>query len=701
MSTHACCVLIIDSDLDELTHYQHAIQQAGMVVKTIPAIEFWSSYPQSGPFDLIVCSLPTLELAQVIPLARFRHTYPDVPLVVIVDSRQGNDIVFTPEHLDTIIRASIQKLVFKPFSSTELPHIIFDILQKHQNPHAPQYLTTLQRFTTLWQSLFTKFELPHLCQIAVDMIGSELGADKVAVFLWNDDKAALQMAAGTLACDALCTQQGSSLPALTDWLIQHPLPLLMNSKYRLPPELEHLDNDGQSGSALFVPLIHEGQLLGVIVATRTPTQAEYDEEDQEVLVLLARQISTAIEYTRRYTVTAASATRHRDLLRYATDAMFLLDTQGHHILDANLAAERLSGYSRVALLHLEPRALLTSAAPLTEDQVLSNQDQPLVPDLPPWLTQTYLVEKAGHSSDDGEEIEALLHTKSGYGLPVALTISRITCDDQPVVLVIARDISKRWRQSQQLVQSEKLAAIGRLVSSVAHEINNPLQAIHNSLHLLISRSLDNEKRQRYLVMTQEEVERLINIVRRVLETYRPSRDGMRPTDLHNLLHAVMALINQQLHDSGVRVVYDLYPGLPLVSGIGSHLKQVYMSLILNAIESMPDGGVLTIRSYVTSKADTEQTMSGDQAPSYPLNAQLYELVKKHDYAIIEFRDTGRGIPPDQITKIFEPFYTTRSDGLGLGLAISYGIVEQHQGKLTVSSIVGEGTTFRLYLPVAT
>lgn len=699
MSTHTRCVLIIDPDPDALTNYQQALQPVGLIVQTTQAVEALAPYPQPCPYDVVLLTLANC--TNLAPLEQLRCTYPDVPIVLIGAHEPADQPCFTSEHLSTVVQSDVQALLWKPLSSSDVDRTIRTILQKQQTARTQQTLATIQRLTSRWQVLFSHPDLHHLYQLTIELVVSELAADNVLLLLWNQDEAILRVAANSAA--SCCKAPGQQVPltgTLSGWVVQQHKPLLVNNDQPLPPELQHLADHSSLGSALVAPLLREGRLLGVIAAIRTPGQPQLGWLEHDVLLLLAEQVAAALDHLRHYTVTMASEARHRTLLRHATDAMLLLDAQGQHILDANLAAERLSGYSRVALLHLEPRALLTGHAPLYQEQPLTAEYDTLVLDPSLWVGATEVVDRPTRSAEEGEEIEALLHTKSGYGLPVSLSVSRITCDDEQFLLVVARDVSKRWRMAQQLIQTEKLAAVGRLVSSVAHEINNPLQAIYNSLHLLINRPLDDEKRQRYLVMAHEEVERMITIVRRLLDTYRPSREGMRPTDLHNLLHMVMSVLHQQLHESAVRVVYDLYPGLPLVSGISSQLKQVYMSVILNAIESMPEGGVLTVRSYVTSALATEPlTRNGHIAP-YATELKTGEPAPKPDAVVIEFSDTGRGIPPDQITKVFEPFYTTRSDGLGLGLAISYGIVEQHQGRLTVSSILGQGTTFSLYLPVA-
>ena len=226
-----------------------------------------------------------------------------------------------------------------------------------------------------------------------------------------------------------------------------------------------------------------------------------------------------------------------------------------------------------------------------------------------------------------------------------------------------------------LAQTEKLAGMGRLAASIAHEINNPLHAIYNSLHLLVNRPLSDDKRERYLGMAQEQAERLIALVQRMLNVYQPSRDGMRPTALHPILEHVLRTEGEQFERSGIVIERDWGEGLPRVMGIASHLKQVFQNLTLNAIEAMPQGGRLVVRT----RAVDERFGGASQAVS------------------VEFIDDGPGIPASEILTIFEPFYTTKSQGTGLGLPISYSIVEQHGGTLSVRSDQ-QRTTFRVTLP---
>ena len=235
------------------------------------------------------------------------------------------------------------------------------------------------------------------------------------------------------------------------------------------------------------------------------------------------------------------------------------------------------------------------------------------------------------------------------------------------------DFARELKRSQaQLVQAEKLAAMGRLAASIAHEINNPLQAIHNCLHLTLKKPLNEEKKTRYLGMAQEEVDRLITIVQRMLEFYRPSREGMAPTDVHAIIENVLALSSKRLQRGKITVTKKLASDLPNINAVSDQLKQVFLNLVINAIEAMPQGGELCIET---------------------------KLSEDGDGLSMAFTDTGVGLSEKEQENIFEPFFTTKATGTGLGLSVSYGIIERHGGRIEVQSELGKGATFTVYLPL--
>jgi two-component system NtrC family sensor kinase len=226
-----------------------------------------------------------------------------------------------------------------------------------------------------------------------------------------------------------------------------------------------------------------------------------------------------------------------------------------------------------------------------------------------------------------------------------------------------------------LIQAEKMAAVGRLTASIAHEINNPLQGLQNCLHLARRDELPQEKREEYLNMAEEELQRLMHTVQRMLDFYRPGAIDRSPANLNELLDKTLALLDKQLREANVEVKLKNVNNLPEVAVVANQIQQVFFNLVINAMEAMPEGGVLTIE------------------PRFGSNGEQEELVE------VLFSDTGIGIAPDTTESVFEPFYSSKDKGSGLGLSVSYGILTAHGGALELVPVKGKGASFRVVLPV--
>lgn len=234
-----------------------------------------------------------------------------------------------------------------------------------------------------------------------------------------------------------------------------------------------------------------------------------------------------------------------------------------------------------------------------------------------------------------------------------------------------RETVRRVEESQQaLIQAEKMATAGRLTASIAHEINNPLQAVQNCLHLAGREEFPAEKRQEYINLAEAELERLMATVQRMLGFYRPGGVDPQRLDVAELIRHVISLLAPQLEARGIRVTTGFSSRLPKILAVGSQLQQVFINLALNAYDAMPDGGELRISARPVK-----------------------------DMVEILFQDTGPGVPPDKRNFIFEPFVSTKEGGTGLGLSVSYGIVTANGGSLDLLPDRGPGACFRVLLPV--
>jgi signal transduction histidine kinase len=233
------------------------------------------------------------------------------------------------------------------------------------------------------------------------------------------------------------------------------------------------------------------------------------------------------------------------------------------------------------------------------------------------------------------------------------------------------EANRRLQQTQQqLTQTERLAAVGKLAARVAHEINNPLAIIKTATRLVKNQHREGTPTTGHLQVIDEEVDRIARILRELLDFSRP-RPTQEVVDMNAIIHSLEPLLGPTLQGKQITLSVRLDPGLPRVRMASDHLKQVLLNMIRNAEEAMPGGGQLVIQT----------TRQGESAQ-------------------VSITDTGGGIPAELRGQVFDPFFTTKGHrgGMGLGLAVSYGLIDSANGRIDIESEVGKGSTFRVSLP---
>ena len=276
-----------------------------------------------------------------------------------------------------------------------------------------------------------------------------------------------------------------------------------------------------------------------------------------------------------------------------------------------------------------------------------------------------------------KNLETRRLTKSGQALDVALTMTAIKDDKGGLVgfSAMIKDISEQKKMETALVQSERLAATGKLAASIAHEINNPLYGIRSCLNHVLNTEDKKQIDTQFVRLAIKETDRIAELIRNMKTFYMPTEGKILEIDVNEILREVFAFNRKYLEENRVRL--EFLDGLcPLIQGVPEQLKQVFINLITNAVEAMPQGGGLTV---ATETAFDEKSVH------------------------VVFTDTGVGIASDDLPRIFEMFYSKKPHvkGVGLGLSVSYGIIKRHGGRIDVKSDEGQGTSFTVTLPVKT
>ncbi len=461
------------------------------------------------------------------------------------------------------------------------------------------------------------------------------------------------------------------------------------------------DTNPEIHSALCVPLRVKGRILGVMHAESEHLDA-FDGVDQSLFATLADYTALALENARLYQETTRRLTETRALQQVTRASASTLDFDEvlsralktiHRTLDIDALSFVLPDESRERLrvhpsfITRQPVVNKDPSIPLEDSVtglVYATEEPALIPDVSE--DPRYFEWSPGARSEmavpvkvDGDVVAVLNAEDSRPAIfdEDDLRLFEAIAAQLGIVMKNAhlyeaeREQRKLLEQSQaQLVQSEKLAATGRLTASLAHEINNPLQAIHNSLQIMLAFPLEPEEQQEYLQMADEDVERLIGMVGRMLDFARKPEQEKKPTDVNAIVEKTLKLSNKYLQHSNVVLKKALSPDLPVVLATPGELQQVFLNMVLNAVDAMPEGGTLSVSSFLTDD----------------------------ECLAVAFSDTGRGVPPEHRDRIFEPFFSTKEGGTGLGLSVSYNVIKQHGGEITVQSELDKGTTFTVRLP---
>lgn len=254
---------------------------------------------------------------------------------------------------------------------------------------------------------------------------------------------------------------------------------------------------------------------------------------------------------------------------------------------------------------------------------------------------------------------------------LSIHTSRLTSEDENLAIAVVRDITETKIMEENIRRTEQLTAMGKLASAVAHEIRNPLNAISMVVQRLAREFVPNNDKEKYeemIGMMKSESNRLNKIIEEFLKFARPPKLNRQPTNMDQLLDETLSLISLQLKNTNIEIIKN-YSKLGDWNIDKEQIKQAILNLLLNAIEAMPEGGKLSI------------------------NAQNVD-----NTLLIEISDTGKGIPEEDIPRIFDLYFTTKDTGTGLGLSIVQRIVIEHGGLITVNSTLGKGTSFKIYIP---
>jgi PAS domain S-box-containing protein len=514
------------------------------------------------------------------------------------------------------------------------------------------------------RDLNTDLDLNRLSERLVSRVTKTFGVDRMALMLETESTthfASVRASGfGEMHPPALARRSDVGARLASGHVVALDDPMAVG---RFP--VEEIEFWRDAGLYYFLPCVAKEGTIAVLALGRRESGAHLNSEDLALLGAVAGQIATALENARLYRQLHMKALEldrlrafNENILESLDEGLLVLNLDDR-IVRWNTALESLYGLSRA------------DAVGRSLDEVF---DAPFV----------NAVRSARRESPSGASLSRIpLPVRSATppasrALSVNASVVPLRASDGTGTttvgtIIILEDVTARVQLEEQLQISEKMASIGLLAAGVAHEVNTPLTGISSFTQMLLEGADPDDPRTRLLEKIERQTFRAAKIVNGLLNLARPKGEGStdrRPVDLNAVITDVLSLLEHQFHAHHVQVRRELSEEPPVVLGIEHKLQQVFLNLFLNARDAMPKGGWLSVRTHV----DGERVVA-------------------------EVGDTGTGIPSEYLTRIYDPFFTTKmiGEGTGLGLSITYGIIREHDGSLDCESTIGQGTRFTISL----
>ncbi|MEI4801589.1 PAS domain S-box protein [Bacillus sp. FJAT-51639] len=434
---------------------------------------------------------------------------------------------------------------------------------------------------------------------------------------------------------------GKKIPCVPDFLMDESMEIIQNilsgksAITRLETIRQRKNGDLIDISMTISPVLDvRGNVMALSAICRDISERKQAEKERQQL----------------YQQLQESELKYRALFEQAADAIYVVE------LDRN----------RIPTRFIEVNTIGCERFNLSRDEMLN------LPFFDLASTDTPLLRRLMEKIKEGEDSFTLQDEyvfPTGKKITTEISIRVFKLNGKEVFLSISRDITERIKTEELLRKSEKLAVVGQLAAAIAHEIKNPLTAMKGFMQLL--KTVENESNHHYINIVSSEIDRIESITNEFMAIAKPQAVKIQPNDISMLMNQVVMLLEPQALMNNIQIRAEVMSNIPMIDCEGNQLKQVFINILKNAIESMPTGGEISIQ---VDRADDNQ-----------IN--------------IRFMDQGCGIPQERIPYLGEPFYSIKEEGIGLGLMICYKIIEMHQGKIWIESEVNKGTTIDVTLPI--
>lgn len=508
----------------------------------------------------------------------------------------------------------------------------------------------------IFQSMSTVNDLLHyFAQLLLETLGSE----RIEILFLKDGEFKQSYPNDSIEQPTLVTADD----ALTRLLSKEGEPISLDSLVRgrqTPLTEAATEKLKKLNATVAIGIFSKSKITGMVLFGTRLNGRIYDKTEQDALQILCNQFAVALENAHLYTEMQDSKIRNEMLLDQLVSGV-IVASPDRNITLINHEAQRITK--------------------LTEAQAIG-QGIDLLPEALFQALEATLNTKSGLRTGNAAlfaQEEVSTHVRMG-------SAHIIGHDGKPMgALLVFTDMTELKKLEEQVRRTDQLSSVGTLAAGMAHEIKNPLVTIKTFAHLLPERHSDEEFRQEFSSLVTHEVSRIDGIVNQLLSFSKPTQPHLVPMKLHDTVEHTLKLINEQLSQKHIELHSNLQAQQDLISGDADLLTQALVNLNLNAIDAIENGGTIRIGTTNCSFNFAQ----GDQ----PDKAVKKACVR------LQITDTGVGIKEENLHKIFDPFFTSKSEGTGMGLSVSHGIIQEHHGVIDVESNPGKGSTFSIYFPI--
>jgi PAS domain S-box-containing protein len=609
---------------------------------------------QEQTFDLLVADImmPVVDGLEVLRVAK--EIDPEIAVVVITGYG-------TLENAVEALRAGAQGFVIKPFTSEELISSVQEVLSKRQLARENARLRALIPLLEMAQISVSTANMDELTNLAAQITVRETAAEWACLVL---PRAGQQNLTPTVTIYTAAHREQMSLDekwlhTVTTFIMERDKPLISMGDANLPEEIRSGFPGSGSGWAAAFPLSFKEEPIGALILGSAADASGLKPDDYELALILSSQVAGVMSNAELFnqletTVAELSALKqyNESVLRNMSNGLITVDALGK-VISYNQASEKLLSCP----LRLGDGLTPESAPPTLRDLAAILKET--------WETQTPISHR---------ELSFPLQDGRSMPLKVSTSLLRDEAGRPSGVISILEDLSELRALEEKRHRQDRLAMLGQMAAQVAHEIRNPLVTIGLGVQYLEKGLEPDSTRRKAVQRITRQLERLEQTVNEFLSFSKPSSLRFERRALGEVVDDTMEIFSAHLQEHHITLGKEYDPDLPPVLLDAEQIERAVADLVMNAVEAMPQGGKITIRTGLVEK------------PGGPM-------------AELSIADTGVGILPENMDKIFEPFFSTHAKGTGLGLPIARRIIEEHGGTITAASDPGQGATFTILLPL--